>query len=185
MSKLSRSQLGYLLLLLTLLSLLQQGCGFRLRGEVELPAGLQQLQVSGVDAYSELGLALSRAWRDTGAELTFSPRENVPILKVSKQDFSRRVRAVDNAGRPTLYELKYELDFSLLDAAGNPQIQTQTVSLLRDYRFDPDNVLAKGDEEARIKRSMIQFAVSQMLRRIDFQFRRRAAEQGTVDETAR
>jgi outer membrane lipopolysaccharide assembly protein LptE/RlpB len=40
------------------------------------------------------------------------------------------------------------------------------VTLLRDYRFDPDNVLASGSQEAALQNEMRRYAVRQILRRL-------------------
>jgi LPS-assembly lipoprotein len=158
------------LISLVVVLLLLQACGFRLRGAPEIPPAMQQAVVQGVAPYSELGLALSREWTRAGGNLDFAgERTDAVRLVISRDEISRRALSVDSAGRPTEYELQYTLVFAMQDAGGNSLLNSQTIKQYRAYRFDPDNVLAKSDEEARIKKDMVRQAVSQMLQRITYQ----------------
>jgi len=164
--------------------LLLQACGFRLRGAPEIPPAMQQAVVQGVAPYSELGLAMSREWTQAGGSLDFDgERTDAVRLVISRDEFSRRTLSVDSAGRPTEYELQYSLDFAMQDAGGNDLLNDQTIQQYRAYRFDPDNVLAKSDEEARIKKDMLRQAVSQMIQRITYQLNHPSPLSTTQPET--
>lgn len=184
------------LLLVLILSL--QACGFRLRGSVEMPPGLQQTVVDGVAAYSELGQALGRSWQQSGGQLYFDREGGAGMarLVISQDEVSRRTLSVDSAGRPNEYELRYQVNFSLQAADGSPLLDKQNVSAERAYQFDPANILATEDEEQRLKKVLAEELALQMLRRITFQLRNRPAElpdeapaespvNGNTNETAR
>jgi LPS-assembly lipoprotein len=174
------------LLLLLTLGLALQACGFRLRGSVEMPPQLQQTVAEGVAAYSELGEALSRSWRQSGAQLYFDRQGEVEMarLVIKRDEVTRRTLSVDSAGRPNEYQLRYQVSFSLQDAAGAPLLADQNVSANRAYQFDPANILAMDDEEARLKKVLAEEAALQMLRRITFQLRNRPPEPPATDPAA-
>jgi len=164
--------------------LLLQACGFRLRGAPEIPPAMQQAVVQGVAPYSELGVALSREWTQAGGNLDFARgRTDAVRLVISRDEFTRRALSVDSAGRPIEYELQYTLDFAMQDAGGEALLNPQTIKQYRAYRFDPDNVLAKSDEEARIKKDMLRQAVSQLMQRITYQLNHPSPLSTTQPET--
>lgn len=166
------------LLPVLILGLALQACGFRLRGSVDMPPGLQQTVAEGVAAYSALGQALGRSWQQSGGQLYFDREAGAGMARlVIKQDeVSRRTLSVDSAGRPNEYELRYQVNFSLQDADGAQLLDRQSVSADRAYQFDPANILATEDEEQRLKKVLAEEVALQMLRRITFQLRHRPAE---------
>lgn len=168
-----------------LIGVLLSACGFHLRGAVELPVPMQQTVAQGVAPYSELGLALSQAWRQSGGSLTFDAEQQPDAVRlvIDRKTFTRRTLAVDSAGRPTEYELQYTLGFGLQSAEGFGLVKPQAITLYREYRFDPANALAKSDEEMRIKQEMIRLAVDQMVRRITTQLSNRPPPKANNPET--
>ncbi len=168
--------LRVLLPTLLILSLVLQACGFRLRGAVDMPPELQTTVAEGVAAYSSLGEALSRSWRQSDARLEFD-RElqgDAARLIITREELSRRTLSIDSAGRPNEYELRYQVAFNLQDAAGRSLLENQSINVTRAYQFNPDNALAMDDEEARLEKILAEDAALQMLRRITFQLRNRA-----------
>ena len=45
-------------------------------------------------------------------------------------------------------------------------VPSQQISLARDFRFDPDNVLATDAQEKQKRLELVKFSVQQVLRRI-------------------
>lgn len=184
----------YRLPALLMLGLALPACGFHLRGAVEMPPALQYTVAEGLAPYSDLGEALSRAWRQSGAQLEFGRGADAEAarLVINRDEVSRRTLSVDSAGRPNEYELRYQVDFTLRDAAGRTLLKNQSAMANRAYQFNPDNALAMDDEEQRLKRVLAEDIAVQMLRRITFQVRNRPADEpdagqrdASDDETAR
>jgi len=152
-----------LLLVTCNLSLLS--CGFHLRSAVELPPAMARTLIAGAEnspLYYELESALLAA----GGEVVESVEEASAILTIHTERFGRRVLSVDTAGRASEYEISLFIDYGLSTPEGEPLAQRDTVTLLRDYRFDPDNVLASGSQEAALQNEMRRYAVRQILRRL-------------------
>lgn len=169
-----RGDLLRFLLVLACISLLS-GCGFHLRGAVALPEVMARTYVEG-GAGSDLYYELENALVNAGAEVVESTEAASAVLILHKQRLERRVLSVDSQGRAAEYELTLQLAFSLKDSKGLILADNERLSVVRDYSFDPDNVLAKGDEEAALRREMNRFAVSQMMRRLQSLARQPAPE---------
>lgn len=157
--------LVYALLLITISQL--TACGFRLRGQVDVPEELKQVHIAGSAEFAPLTLELKKVLQRSGTRVLSSQAEAQSVIAISNETFKKRVLTVDAQGRAAEYELIYTLDFIVTKTDGELIVPRQKIDLTRDYRFDPNNVLAKDAEEAQIRKEMVSFAVRQMMRRID------------------
>ena len=158
--------MNVLRLILVSALLLLSGCGFHLRGNIDLPPGLQQMHVQGVK-HSPLGRELRRSLKGSGVAVVSDLKAAQVILKVSTPAFERRLLSVSGAsGKVAEYELIYTLNISLHDRKGQTLLASQTVRQLRDYTFDRDSVLGKSNEESRLKADMRRDLVRQILTRL-------------------
>jgi LPS-assembly lipoprotein len=165
---------GFLFLSLVTCHLLLTSCGFHLRGAVTLPPQMERTQLLGVDARSALAAEITAALEDAGVRVVAG--DVTAQLVISGERQARRLLSVGSTGRASEYEITYQFSFELrapaeATAAGAKPavvvlVPQQSVSLNRDYSFDPDNVLGKGDEESLLVREMRSFAVRQMLVRL-------------------
>ncbi|MDH5738060.1 MAG: LPS assembly lipoprotein LptE [Gammaproteobacteria bacterium] len=163
------SLLGFLFfsLLVTSTSSLLSGCGWRLRGSINLPPVMAKTYIQGVAPFSELGLQLKSSLNGADAEVVEHVSQATASLVILGNDVKRRVLAIDKSGQASEYELSYVLRFTVLDEKGKQLMPEQTVTATRDYQFDPNAILAKGDEEAKLRKDMLRFAVQQMFFRIN------------------
>lgn len=152
---------GWLLLLLLLP--LGSGCGFQLRGSATLPPELKQLALQGVASDSPLAEALRLEMAGRGGVLLTDPTAAPLTLVIVGEAIQRRVLSVDSAGRASEYELSHQIRFLLQDQAGKRRLSADQVTLYRSYRFDPDDILGKSQEEALLQHELRQLVVQQML----------------------
>lgn len=142
------------------------GCGFHLRGSIQLPEELTEVALQGTRPNGDLGVAVRNGFARVGGQVVDSSSTARSILVITRDATSRRVLSVDSIGQANEYEVRYTLGFRLDDPEGNNRVVQQSIDLRRQYRFDPNLALAKADEEARLIREMRQDAVRQMLRRL-------------------
>jgi len=143
------------------------GCGFHLRPAVVIPPELNNISIAGAAEYAPLTLEFKRVLTRAGA--TFAPAGTGALSTITLQggNFKKRVLSVDALGRAAEYELLLSYSFKIVTKEGRELVPLQKIELTRDYRFDPNNVLAKDTEEAHIRAEMIRFSVSQAMRRIN------------------
>ncbi len=160
-------------------------CGFRLRGGGEVPAELKSVHIAGIAEYEILNQELKRALQRAGSIVTNIPGDAQSIINISGEETKKRVLSVDTQGRAAEYELNYRFSFSVtannsagVESESNPGnaaekspdqtvlVPFQQIKLTRDFRFDPNNVLATGAVEKQLQSELVRFAVRQMLRRI-------------------
>jgi LPS-assembly lipoprotein len=141
------------------------GCGFHLRGAVELPPAYRAVHVRASDPL--VAEALRLYLEAGGARMVASPAEADLTLAVTREVRDRRVTAVDTqTGKARDYELAYALSYEVTGRGGTAILPPETVRLVRDYTFEPRSVIAKGEEEAVIYADMREDAVQQVLRRL-------------------
>lgn len=150
-------------------------CGFRLRGAVEVPPELKLVHIEGVGEFAPLAQELKKVLQRSGTQVLRSTAEAQSIISINEENLRKRVLSVDAQGRVAEYELIYSYFFTVKKTGGDVIVPQQKIELLRDFRFDPDNVLAKDAEEAQIRKDMISFSVRQMMRRIESHLKSHAA----------
>jgi LPS-assembly lipoprotein len=153
--------------LLIFMLLLLTGCGFHLRGAVQLPTGLSEIAVK--DANTDIAPDLRRAIRSAGILVTDSASM---VLQLRTEKYDKRVLSVDTLGRAQEYGLSYTVRFSLKDEgegkSGTTWIAEVPVTQTRDLRFDANAVLGSGNEETELNIEMRRDAVSQILRQLQY-----------------
>lgn len=151
---------GFILLMAVIIS----GCGFHLRGDIILPALYERVHV--VDkGYSDVGKSLSRALENVGSKIVSSPEAATAVVTVLSRGTQRRALNV-GGNRVREYELQLDITFVVQDHEGVQLANQQTVSVVRNFQNDPNNVLAKDNEEQIIRQEMMQPAIIQVLRRM-------------------
>ena len=148
-------------------------CGFHLRGLVEMPPELESIYIEGGLPNSLMRDILRQKLIGSKVEVLERRQESGATLYILKDEVTRRIASINAAGQPNEYELTYHLSYRLESGKGSELLSVKSISLLRTYRYDPNNILSNEEEEFRIKREMARAAVNQMLRQISASMRHR------------
>jgi len=160
-----RRPIRFAFLALVVLSLC--ACGFHLRGtggQAVLPPALASVRIAGTGPleYDPLAEAVREALARAGARITAA--EDAPAIVLLGEQVATRVASVrGTTGKAAEYLLLYSATFRV---DGPRPIAPQTVRLQRDYSFDPEQVLAKEQQEQELLASMRQEAAQQIVRRL-------------------
>jgi LPS-assembly lipoprotein len=152
--------LGTLLVLVSLLA----GCGFHLRGAVDVPAVYQPLYIQG---YGPLVDALRARLDGSDVGQTNDPTKAGMILTIYQQKRDSRVVAVDQRGKALAYEQRYRFDFEAAGGDGTVLLPRQTLLLERTFDYNPDvSVLGEVIESEYIYQDLVDDAAGQVLLRL-------------------
>ena len=147
-----------------LMVLFVAGCGFHLRGAIELPALYERVYLLD-KGYADISKPLIQAFESVGVTMVNSAAEASSIITLLSRGTQRR--AVNVAGREIReYELQLDVTFVVQDAQGIQLSDAQTVSIIRNFKNDVNNTLGKDNEEEVIRQEMNQAAILQILRRL-------------------
>ena len=139
------------------------GCGFHLRGAAQLPPSMQQTYIDG-SFTSAIVRDLRLNLEASGTDVVDSPQAAGATLHILTENYERRVLSVRSNAQVSEYELIYTVRFSVVRADGVQLLEAQTVSVSRDYRYDPNQVLGASSEESLLQQEM-QRDVSQLILR--------------------
>ena len=142
------------------------GCGFKLRGMAELPEEFQQTQLTGVDAFSDLGVALRDAFRINGATLGASGEGATAVLTINDTSRDREVLGVSGSGRAQSFQMTFRVRFSASTVDGEELLGLQTIELRQDYEYDPDQLLSRENAEETAALEMTRTAAWRIIERL-------------------
>ncbi len=171
------------IVLTSLMMLMLSACGWRLRGFVELPENMQNINLILLQQNYEFERRLQKSLQSAGAKLV-KGRETADIsLTVIAQERDRNSIAVDSQGRSVNKEIEHSVTYNLQDNDGDMLAEQAKVKVLRIYRYDPDNVLGMEREEQKIDSDLLDELVvalinrvKQQVKNIDFKVKKEASK---------
>ena len=170
------SSANYLRLLILILAVLvNHGCGFQLRGSLDLSADISPLYIEQNSAY-ELARELKRLLEINKIVIADDSARANSQLTLLSENKNRRVLSVDGDGRAREYLLTYTVDITI-KIKQSKEIQ-DTVSLSRSLLFDPEAVLAATNESAILYRDMQKNAARLILLKLQA----RSSHQSAADD---
>ena len=141
------------------------GCGFHLRGQVPLPAGVARPYSESGDRYSPLYAALAAQLRAAGASLAPDAASATAVVRLHLDSTGRELLSIAANNRPGEYEVYYAVEYSVT-AGGRELLARQQARLTRDYSYDEAAVLAKEHEEQSLRVALADELAGLILRRL-------------------
>lgn len=126
------------------------GCGYHLRGVTTLDPAYQAVYVQGMNQNDPVYQALQRLFLNTRSQLVTDPNKATATLVIDKNMTERRVAVVTPQASVQAYELYRQINFHIKLADGQ-RTPEQTISLARNYNYDPTGVIASNSNEAQIR----------------------------------
>jgi LPS-assembly lipoprotein len=152
------------LFILLAAALLLSGCGFKLRGEANLPFSTIYVQAAPT---SQFAVQLKRAVA-AGSQTTIAdnPKEAQVTLQILNELREKRILSLAGTGRVSEFQLLYRVSYRLFDGKATEYIPASEIVLRRDFSFSDQAALSKESEELLLFRDMQTDAVQQLVRRL-------------------
>ena len=162
-----RSGGGSLRLLLVLASILVAlgGCGFHLRGAVEIPADLTPIYIQAAPG-SPVRHAIVDQLSGGATQVVTEPGTAGLLLRILSENQFSRVAAVDASGKVLAFELHYLVRYDAVGKDGKELASPQTVELVRTFDNPDVEVLGKQLEEQMIYEDFATDAADRILMRL-------------------
>lgn len=133
-------------------------CGFQLREQVRLPAGVQAIRVESSDPLSGLAIEVERALYANNAGATKTD-QSAAKLEIVSESLTREILSVNDRARVSEFVLVGKASARLMPATGDqPIIDSFDVAVRREYSFDEAQALGASQEEeiisAELKREL-------------------------------
>jgi LPS-assembly lipoprotein len=149
-----------------LLAVVLGACGFHLRGAARLSPELERTLITGVSPYSSFAISLHQQLQANGIEIVEDQQQATAILNIAQSRTGRRVLSVDDDGKVREFELFTTLSFEVKGQDKQQLLETQTITLTRDFVFDQNDVLGKEAEAELLQEDMEQDIIRLMLYRL-------------------
>ena len=141
------------------------GCGFQLRGVVDLSPRMAAPYLEVSDTHTPLYVALRDSLRASGAQLAPTRERASAVIRIHRDESGRRVLSVSAANTPQEFEVFYTVEYSV-SANGEELLPRQSLTLTRDYTYDETQVLAKQHEERAIREALARELAALVTRRL-------------------
>jgi len=154
-------QTGKLIVIAALVIL--SGCGYHLRGSLDMPEELKNIYVTGASAAFQT--EMTGVIKASQGKLVNTSKEAGIVIKILKEQMRTRVLSIGATGKSTESELNYYLRFQFYDNNDNPLMEEQTIEMSREFFNDQTAVLAKAGEELLIRNEIYKQATRVLMAR--------------------
>lgn len=155
------------LLAIVLFASLLGGCGFHLRQEARLPAGMQRVHVDSADPFGPLKRDIEHALARAGAKIEAAPGEGIAEIHLDAVSLAPIVRSVSASARVNEFTMLYHVELQVDDASGHVLLPRQVIEQSRIFTFDQTQAIGTGAEQEEIKKEMERDMVQVVLRKIE------------------
>ncbi len=172
-----------ILIAVMLMSLIIGGCGFSLRGSQALPESIDTVVINASLQFSPLSRALSERLPiyqlrsiTAGSDLaeTLDPAATV-LINLQPENLERRLLSVFSSGQVAEYELIYTVNYQVVFPNARPI--SNSLSVMREYQDDPQQILAKSRELELVMDEMRIESADRMVRLLSSQYNLRQPQQ--------
>lgn len=136
-----------------LLALLLAACGFHLRRAPDLPPSMRKIYIAAPGSSGDLLRELRRGLASDDTEVMDTPLDAGTILSIISVTHSSRPLALSRSGRALLYQVQYEVEFSLT-VQGAVILEPQSVILTRNYTYSVSNAIGNEEQEQALNQAM-------------------------------
>ena len=140
-------------------------CGFHLRENVALPAGMHRVRVVVTGNYA-LQQRLVRALQTSGATVESSAGAGVAELHVPVAVFTTETLSVGGYARVSEFAVHFQVQFDVVDAAGRTLVSHKRIDMSREYSYDATNTVGNDSQVAAIEVSLNDDMVQAILFRL-------------------
>ena len=151
------------LCVLMLLSLVLTACGFQPRGSDALPVQMSRVHIQG-DRTTQLYKAVRQALLMRQVEVVGTSTESTSQLVLLEEESGQRILSVAATDGPEEYEVFQTVTFSL-SLGDTPAIESQQLTLTRDYTYDKNDILGKRHEYEALRSALAHEMAQAILRR--------------------
>ncbi|MCB1733947.1 MAG: hypothetical protein H6981_08110 [Gammaproteobacteria bacterium] len=149
-----------------LLVALLTGCGYHLRGAIDLPQYMDRVYIESDTRDKEFLLELKKVLQLSGAEVVNTADSNASILRIISVDQQRATSGHDGNRNAAQYRIGLAVTFSTTSSTTKvttPQMSAQTSQI---FNYDPAQPVQMERQERTLFQQMSTNVSQQMLRQI-------------------
>ena len=127
------------------------GCGFHLRGTVQIPPELKTIQLQSANPNSSLTKTLISYLTNAHVKIT----ESAPVrLILSGEKEEKRTASYTSRAKTAEYELIQSVTFEVTSQKGKNLASPQTLSVRKTYNYNDRKIVGMSEEEDLLRKEM-------------------------------
>lgn len=142
------------------------GCGFHLRGFVDMPNWLDRVAIVIENAHRDLGPPLKNQLEAYKIRVVPEPALADYLLIIESDGIQQQMTNVGASTAPRQYLLIYDVRFTLVKVKGGTIVPSTHVSVTRQLTINSDRILGSNSEETLIASEMRRDAAMQIINRL-------------------
>ena len=146
--------------------LLITGCGFHLRGMLEMPRWLNNMTIVLQNASRDLEPLLTNQLKTYNIRVNPDPARTDFWLIIEEDSYHQQMGSISSSTTPRQYQLYYTVRFKLQRSKGEKILPSTLVVVTRQITLNSDRILGSTYEEDLSKSEMRREAVMQIIQRL-------------------
>ena len=140
-------------------------CGFQLQGGKAFPPELSAVHLEVPDPNSDLAFQLRRSLTAAGMTLVGSAPEATATIRITNENYGRRVKSVSAQNRPTEFEVFYEVEYFVFTPT-EILVPRQPLARARIFPYSERDILGKQQEEDLLRDALAREIAGVITRRL-------------------
>lgn len=124
------------------------GCGFHLRGPIELAQPLQRIYLQSQDPYGELSHNITQYLKASHVYMASIPGDATTVLDILREDKAETLLSVSGTQQTRQYNITLSVTFQLTTPQGVVILPPRTVSETNSLTIRSDQILGGSNEES-------------------------------------
>ena len=146
---------------------LLSACGYHLRGEVQLPSGMERVHVDSSDQFGPLKRNVEKALERSGAKIEPAAGDGIAEVNLSAVSLAPIVRSVAANAKVNEFTMLYHVELQITDGTGKVVLPKQVVEQSRIFTFDQTQAIGTGAEQDEIKKEMERDMTQVVMRKVE------------------
>lgn len=156
-------------ILILWISCLLVGCGFHLRGMIDMPQWVNHVAIIIETGHRDLESLLRVQFESYHIQLDENIHQAQYWLVIEQDREEQHITSVSSSTTPRQYQITYSVRYKFQKANGQEIIPSSLIVLTRQITINSDRILGSNDEENKLKKEMRRDAAIQIIERISAQ----------------
>lgn len=152
--------------IVAILLLALAGCGFKLRGDLNIPNYLQIVYITPNDPYEDFQRELRYRLKKHNVLVVNQAGPDTTVLEISKPEISQQLLAESTSGQGQRLKLIYSIKYKLLTKDKNNVREQRSITRSRELSKTNNMLLSDENEEQIIKKELLLETVNELLRQL-------------------
>jgi len=142
------------------------GCGYHLRGKVDLPERARVVKLTGIAPGQPFSQEFTELLMFAGGRVTLNQVEAGSVFHVIHGVHQRRQISLSKAGKANGFNLSYRLEYEITTPKGEVILPREELEVSRQYYVDIRFPLGQGEQETLMRSEMEREAAQILMRRL-------------------